>query len=69
MSENDWDIVLRHTHYLNGYRMVFSNLENGTKQFKRIDKAPYAGKSPQITCRLNLIFRSFHHPSSPDFQL
>ncbi|XHF98081.1 hypothetical protein AWENTII_001651 [Aspergillus wentii] len=54
MSENDWDVVLRHTHYLNGYRMVFSKLENGTKQFKRIDKAPYAA----FTIRPRKIFSS-----------
>ncbi|KAK2763914.1 hypothetical protein FQN54_009533 [Arachnomyces sp. PD_36] len=41
MSEEDWNIVLRNTHYLNGHRLVFSKNANGTRTFKRIDKAPF----------------------------
>jgi hypothetical protein len=44
MSEEDWDSVLRNTQFLNGHRMVFTTYANGTKGFKRIDKAPYTGK-------------------------
>ena len=43
MSENDWDVVLRNTHYLNGHRLVFAENTNGTKSFRRIDRAPYTG--------------------------
>ncbi|CAI7669546.1 unnamed protein product [Penicillium pancosmium] len=45
MSEEDWDSVLRNTQYLNGHRMVFTTYANGTKGFKRIDKAPYTAFS------------------------
>ncbi|KAE8422329.1 hypothetical protein BDV36DRAFT_311443 [Aspergillus pseudocaelatus] len=45
LSQEDWDIVMRNTQYLNGHRVVFSELENGTKAFKRIDKAPFAAFS------------------------
>ncbi|OGM41150.1 hypothetical protein ABOM_009856 [Aspergillus bombycis] len=42
LSQEDWETVLRNTHYLNAHRVVFSNLENGTRAFKRLDKAPFA---------------------------
>ncbi|KAJ5995849.1 hypothetical protein N7481_002826 [Penicillium waksmanii] len=45
MSEEDWDSVLRNTQFLNGHRMVFTTYANGTKGFKRIDKAPYTAFS------------------------
>ncbi|KAJ6095002.1 hypothetical protein N7467_002515 [Penicillium canescens] len=45
MSEDDWDSVLRNTQFLNGHRMVFTTYANGTKGFKRIDKAPFTAFS------------------------
>ncbi|KAM3069185.1 hypothetical protein ACMFMG_010705 [Clarireedia jacksonii] len=44
LSEEDWGVVHRNTHYLNGHRVVFTNGEDGTRTFKRIDKAPYSGR-------------------------
>ncbi|KAB8275341.1 hypothetical protein BDV30DRAFT_247588 [Aspergillus minisclerotigenes] len=45
LSQEDWETVVRNTQYLNGYRVVFSNLENGTRAFKRLDKAPFSAFS------------------------
>ncbi|OOQ89179.1 hypothetical protein PEBR_10955 [Penicillium brasilianum] len=43
LSDEDWDMVCRTTHFLNGQRMVFSkNVHDVTRTFQRIDKAPYA---------------------------
>ncbi|KAK6526456.1 hypothetical protein TWF694_005042 [Orbilia ellipsospora] len=41
MSERDWAIVLRNTHFLNGQRVVFSKNANGSRSFSRIDRAPF----------------------------
>lgn len=45
MSENQWDDVLRNTHFLNGHRIVFSKDESGKSVFQRIDRAPYSAFS------------------------
>jgi hypothetical protein len=55
MSEENWDSVLRNTQYLNGHRMVFFNYANGTKGFKRIDKAPYTGECNYLSTLLMLL--------------
>lgn len=45
LSDTDWDIVCRATHFLNGHRLVFMPTGNGTtRRFQRIDKAPNAGR-------------------------
>ena len=44
LSDADWDIVSRTTHFLNGHRMVFLENAGGRRKFQRIDKAPYPGK-------------------------
>ncbi|KAJ5275573.1 hypothetical protein N7505_004118 [Penicillium chrysogenum] len=41
LSDADWDIVSRTTHFLNGHRMVFLENAGGRRKFQRIDKAPY----------------------------
>ncbi|KAJ5691822.1 hypothetical protein N7462_001245 [Penicillium macrosclerotiorum] len=41
LSDADWDMVCRATHFLNGHRMVFLDTAGGRRKFQRIDKAPY----------------------------
>ncbi|EPS39956.1 hypothetical protein H072_6225 [Dactylellina haptotyla CBS 200.50] len=49
MSERDWAIVLRNTHFLNGQRVVFTKNANGSRSFSRIDRAlPFKLKPRQM---------------------
>jgi hypothetical protein len=43
MSVQDWEVVLHHTSYLNGYRKVFTDI-GGTLTLQRFEQAPYRGK-------------------------
>jgi hypothetical protein len=43
MSLQDWEVVLHHTSYLNGYRKVFTDI-GGTSTLQRFEQAPYRGK-------------------------
>ncbi|KAJ6006297.1 hypothetical protein N7451_004241 [Penicillium sp. IBT 35674x] len=45
LSDADWDLVCRATHFLNGHRMVFLESASGRRKFQRIDKAPYSAFS------------------------
>ncbi|KAJ5108605.1 hypothetical protein N7456_005280 [Penicillium angulare] len=42
LSDTDWDLVGRATHFLNGHRMVFTENQEGRRKFQRVDRAPYS---------------------------